>query len=120
MPASPPQVAPADMKLEVGMAAMDSSEDELDRIGKRSTFTCPECRGTLWEMNEEGALRFRGLVSHAYTVETVVAEQSRRLEDALWVDVERRVVSRAETGRERADERRAVRERMDATIEYSA
>src|SRR5258707_13902867 len=82
VPDAPHQVAAPDLKLEVGMAAMDSNEDKLGRIGKRSTFTCPECHGTLWEMNEEGALRYRGHVGHAYTAETLVAEQSGGLQEA--------------------------------------
>jgi two-component system chemotaxis response regulator CheB len=145
IPGGPREVAPPDMKLEVGMAAMDSSEEKLDRIGKRSTFTCPECHGTLWEMNEEGALRYRCHVGHAYTAETLVAAQSSGLEDALWAairafeenaklaarmverartakdeDVERRFTKRAETARQRADELRALVERIDATMEFSA
>jgi two-component system chemotaxis response regulator CheB len=139
IPDGPHEVAPADMKLEVGMAAMDSTEDKLDRIGKRSTFTCPECHGTLWEMNEEGALRFRCHVGHAYTSETLVAQQSSGLEDALWAavrafeenaklasrmaerahgaadeDALRRFTERAETAHRRADELRALLERIEA------
>jgi two-component system chemotaxis response regulator CheB len=145
IPGGPHQVAPPDMKLEVGMAAMDSSEDKLDRIGKRSTFTCPECHGTLWEMNEDGALRFRCHVGHAYTAETLVSEQSSGLEDALWAairgfeentklasrmaerakgmgdeDTERRFAERAETARQRGDELRALLQRLDAAVEFSA
>jgi two-component system chemotaxis response regulator CheB len=145
IPDGPSEVAPADIKLEVGMAAMDSSEDKLDRIGKRSTFTCPECRGTLWEMNDDGVLRFRCHVGHAYTAETLVAQQSHALEDALWAairsfeeteklstrmaerarnrneeDVERRFTQRAETARQRADELRALLERIDVAMEFSA
>lgn len=141
----PHRVAPPDMTLEVGMAAMDSSEDKLDRIGKRSTFTCPECHGTLWEMGEEGVLRFRCHVGHAYTAETLVAGQSSGLEDALWAAVrafeenaklatrmagrargledaegERRFARRAETAERHADEVRALLERMDAAAELPA
>jgi two-component system chemotaxis response regulator CheB len=127
IPDGPHEVAPPDMKLEVGMAAMDSSEDNL------------------WEMNEEGALRFRCHVGHAYTAATLVAQQSDSLEEALWAavrafeentklatrmaeraraladeDVEKRLTQRAETARRRADEVRALLQRMDATTEFSA
>jgi two-component system, chemotaxis family, protein-glutamate methylesterase/glutaminase len=145
VPDGPHAAVPPDMKLEVGMAAMDSNEDKLDRIGKRSTFTCPECHGTLWEMGEEGVLRFRCHVGHAYTAETLVAEQSGGLEDALWAavrafeensklaarmaerarglddaEVERKFAQRAETARQHADEVRALLARMDARAEFSA
>ena len=133
------------MKVEVGMAAMDSSPDKLDQIGTRSTFTCPECQGTLWEMNDEGVLRFRCHVGHAYTAETLVAQQSRGLEDALWAavrafeenaklatrmaerardladaDGDRRFTTRADIARQRADAVRALLERMDSSTEFSA
>lgn len=140
------EAVPPDIDLEMRMAAMDSSEEKLDRIGKRSTFTCPECRGTLWEMNEEGALRFRCHVGHAYTGETLVAQQSNGLEDALWAAVrafeenatladrmagrsramghaetEARFGRRAETARRRADDIRALLERIEVlTAEPSA
>jgi two-component system chemotaxis response regulator CheB len=145
LPDTPHPVAPPDLKLEVGMAAMDSNEDKLDRIGKRSTFTCPECHGTLWEMNEEGALRFRCHVGHAYTAETLVAEQSGALEEALWAavrgfeenaklssrmaerargrtdeDFEKRFRERAETAHQHADEIRRLLDRLDAATEFSA
>ncbi len=145
LPDAPQLVAPPDLKLEVGMAAMDSNEDKLDRIGNRSTFTCPECHGTLWEMSEEGVLRFRCHVGHAYAAETLVAQQSGRLEDALWAavrgfeenaklasrmserargradeDLEKRFRQRAETAHQHADQIRTLLDRLDAAAEFSA
>jgi two-component system chemotaxis response regulator CheB len=134
-----------DIKMEVGMAAMDSSPDKLDRIGKRSTFTCPECQGTLWEMNEEGAPRFRCHVGHAYTGDTLLSQQSDGLEEALWAAVrafvenaklaekmaersrdqghtalEARFKRRAEAAHHHADEIRAVLEKIEVLAEPSA
>jgi two-component system, chemotaxis family, protein-glutamate methylesterase/glutaminase len=145
LPEIPPAVAPTDLKLEVAMAAMDSSEDKLDRMGQRSTFTCPECHGTLWEMNEEGILRFRCHVGHAFTAETLASQQSSGLEDALWAavrgfeenaklasrisertagiggeEMKRRFERRAERARQHADEIRALLDRMDGVTEDSA
>jgi two-component system chemotaxis response regulator CheB len=136
--ARPRDPRPRDIALEVGMAAMDSSEEKLDQIGQRSTFTCPECHGTLWEMNEQGALRFRCHVGHAYTGETLLSQQSDGLEDALWAaarafeenatlsermadrsrsrgheEVAMRFQNRVETARRRGQEIRALIDRMD-------
>ncbi|KAB8335037.1 chemotaxis protein CheB [Scytonema tolypothrichoides VB-61278] len=55
------------------------------RPGKPSTFGCPDCGGTLWELSEGGLLRFRCRTGHAYSAETLLAKQSDALEDALWV-----------------------------------
>jgi two-component system chemotaxis response regulator CheB len=137
-----PSPAPDEIKLEVGMAAMDSNEEKLDRIGRRSTFTCPECRGTLWEMNGEGALRYRCHVGHAYTGETLIASQANGLEEALWAAIRGfeenatladkmaarsrqsghdRVVSRlskrAETARFHASELRRLLDQIEAVTE---
>jgi two-component system chemotaxis response regulator CheB len=79
--------APEEMAMEVRMAENESNEEKLDRIGKRSTFTCPECHGTLWEIRESQVLRYRCHVGHAYNAETLIAQQSDALEDALWAAV---------------------------------
>ena len=56
----------------------------LDRPGKPSAFGCPECGGVLWELNEGDLTRFRCRTGHAYSVNTLLAEQSEALEEALW------------------------------------
>jgi two-component system chemotaxis response regulator CheB len=140
--AMPRDTNPRDLALEVRMATSDSNEDMLDQIGQRSTFTCPECHGTLWEMNEQGALRFRCHVGHAYTGETLMSQQTHGLEDALWAamrafeenatlsermaersrtlgheKVASRFRERVDTARRRAQEIRGLIERLDVSAE---
>jgi len=68
----------------------DIAEFELEslkaerRPGIPSRFTCPECQGVLFEIDEDGLLRFRCRVGHAYSSESLLAEQSVMLEAALW------------------------------------
>jgi len=52
-----------------------------------TTLTCPECHGPLWEIRDNGLLRFRCRTGHAFTAESVLAGQSEALEDALWMAV---------------------------------
>jgi two-component system, chemotaxis family, protein-glutamate methylesterase/glutaminase len=52
--------------------------------GTPSTFGCPECGGTLWELSESDLLRFRCRVGHAFTADALMVEQSEALEAALW------------------------------------
>jgi two-component system chemotaxis response regulator CheB len=58
-----------------------------ERRGGVSVFTCPECGGALWQVDESGLVRFRCHVGHAYQGEVLLAEQTEALEAALWTAV---------------------------------
>ena len=62
---------------------MNAIEDD-NRPGVPSQFACPDCGGVLWELSEEGILRFRCRVGHAYTADSLSAEQNEEVESALW------------------------------------
>lgn len=73
------------MEIETDLADMNmESLNNNDRAGKPSTFGCPDCGGTLWELEQENLLRFRCRIGHAYSLESLLAKQSDALEDALW------------------------------------
>ena len=55
-----------------------------DRPGTPSAFSCPDCGGVLWEIDEEDYSRFRCRVGHALSPESMLDAQSDRLEEALW------------------------------------
>jgi two-component system chemotaxis response regulator CheB len=76
-----------EMEFESDIVEMDMAmlNKDNDRPGTPSSFACPDCGGTLWEMPEADLLRFRCRVGHAYSAETLLSEQSDALEDALWV-----------------------------------
>lgn len=75
------------------------------RRGEVSTFTCPECGGSLWQVDDAGLVRFRCHVGHAYNGDALLAEQAESLEAALWTAVrtfrERSVLARQLAARER-------------------
>jgi two-component system, chemotaxis family, protein-glutamate methylesterase/glutaminase len=76
---------PEDMELEHRMASTDETTPEnVEKLGHPSTFTCPECAGPLWEMQDQEVLRFRCRVGHAYTAESMLAGKSEALEGARW------------------------------------
>lgn len=76
---------PAYMELEAKVAEMEAGTVHPDEIpGTPSVFTCPECHGTLWELQEGNLVRYRCRVGHAFSSESMMAEQSVMLEDALW------------------------------------
>lgn len=58
--------------------------EEGARPGRPSAFACPDCGGVLWEMGEDGFLRFRCRVGHAFTARHLRAEQQQAVETSLW------------------------------------
>ncbi len=77
---------PEQMKYESDIAEVDmEAVNNDDRPGKPSGFVCPECGGSLWELQQGDLLRFRCRTGHAFSIETLLAEQSDALEDALWI-----------------------------------
>ena len=56
-------------------------------VGTPSVFTCPDCSGTLWIVDEESLLRFRCRVGHAYSTKAMLDAQGESLEAALWMAV---------------------------------
>jgi two-component system chemotaxis response regulator CheB len=81
----PPKARDEIDRREVRMAEFDMSEIERDlHVGKPSVFGCPECGGVLWEIDQEGLLRYRCRVGHAYTADNLEAEQRFNIETALW------------------------------------
>lgn len=55
----------------------------VEKLGKLTTFTCPNCRGSLWEIREGSFLRFRCTAGHGYTAECLIAARRQRIEDLL-------------------------------------
>jgi two-component system chemotaxis response regulator CheB len=58
--------------------------DQLSQLGKHSVYSCPECGGGLWEMNENGIRRYRCHVGHAFTEEGLLIGMEASTETALW------------------------------------
>jgi two-component system, chemotaxis family, protein-glutamate methylesterase/glutaminase len=79
---------PDEIEIEAKIAeqAMESAEliASVERLGKVSKLTCPDCHGALWEINDEKLLRYRCHVGHAFSAEALSDGQSQMLEVALW------------------------------------
>jgi two-component system chemotaxis response regulator CheB len=85
-PAGDTPEIPQSLKLEALIAAQQTSGMATeDKLGTPSHFSCPECGGVLWEIEDEGLLRFRCHVGHAYTAGTALAAQATRIEETLAV-----------------------------------
>lgn len=53
--------------------------------GVPSGFTCPECHGALWQIEEGDLLRFRCRVGHAFSGASLLAAEAEALDAALWI-----------------------------------
>ena len=74
-----------EMKAEVELEGFSMEAIEGGHPGRPSGFSCPDCNGVLWEIQEGGLVRFRCRVGHAWSPESLLTQQSESLEAALWV-----------------------------------
>jgi two-component system chemotaxis response regulator CheB len=105
-PAGPTLEIPLDIRMETDIAAQEAAGMEIEnKLGDPSPFTCPECGGALWEIEDGDLLRYRCHVGHAYTAETVQSGQAREVEHMLEslqrANKERAVLARRMAGKER-------------------
>jgi two-component system, chemotaxis family, protein-glutamate methylesterase/glutaminase len=74
------------MDIETGLALMDDDAmNAADRPGRPSGFSCPDCNGVLWEIQDEDLVRYRCRVGHAWSAESLFGEQTVQLDSALWM-----------------------------------
>ncbi|PSN15572.1 chemotaxis protein CheB [filamentous cyanobacterium CCT1] len=86
--ADPPPMTSEQPKLEDEIVAEEKTAAEQgERSNAASPLTCPDCGGVLWELRDGNLLRFRCHVGHAYSLDSLIAEQADDLERALWTAV---------------------------------
>src|SRR3954447_20814192 len=80
-----------DIPDRLGADAEAYAVDSLDRSdndptnGDLTGLTCPECGGALWEhLDDDGYVRFKCHVGHAYSPDSLETAQSEGLEMAMW------------------------------------
>jgi len=79
---------PRDLKIEADITErMTSSMDDLKQIAQHSVFTCPECGGGLWKLNNDPARRYRCHTGHTYNEEVLLKTQAENIEASLWVSI---------------------------------
>lgn len=80
------RMAPEAMPLpdEIEAAKLGDDSDITALGGSPSAFTCPSCGGALWELAENGHLRYRCHTGHAYTQRSLMLDQDEAIEAALF------------------------------------
>jgi two-component system chemotaxis response regulator CheB len=75
---------PRTIKAENDFMKKHATIESMTELGKPSGFTCPSCRGALWELQNGGILRYRCHTGHAFSVDSLLNGQSEAVEEALY------------------------------------
>lgn len=85
---SEPQAVPPELVLENELAEhLETASDRLTEMGNLVPLTCPACSGPLVRIDDPSIHRYRCFTGHAFTAETLLADQQERVERALWAAV---------------------------------
>lgn len=78
-----PDDKPGSPEVKRDMAAQAAGQ----RDGEVTVYTCPECGGSLWQVNAGQMPRFRCHVGHVYSAENLLEGYTDGLERSLWYAV---------------------------------
>jgi two-component system chemotaxis response regulator CheB len=81
-----PMTEEIEVESRIAEQQMNTQEflEHVEAIGTRTTYTCPECNGSLWQIGKSDPLRFRCHTGHSFTANVLLSEQTQNLENALW------------------------------------
>jgi len=94
---------PETLEREVAFDKFEADASDLAQLGSLSPFTCPSCRGALWQMEEGGHLRYRCHVGHSYPQAALDVEHDEAIESSLYVAL--RAVEEKSMALQRLEER---------------
>ena len=75
---------PENLHIETKFASLEKGMGDMDNLGDPSVFTCPACQGALWELKDGDMLRYRCHTGHAFSADTLLAEQTEAAENAIY------------------------------------
>jgi two-component system chemotaxis response regulator CheB len=79
---------PSDVRTEAAIAERVLSDvSQVNGLGDQVPFNCPGCGGVLWEVDSAGDKRYRCHTGHSYTGSTLLASQSEKIEEMLWISL---------------------------------
>jgi two-component system, chemotaxis family, protein-glutamate methylesterase/glutaminase len=77
---------PKDIKVEANIAKRVLSDlKSVEALGDQVPFNCPACGGVLWKIAKGKVERYRCHTGHAFTSSVLLAEQTSKIEETLWV-----------------------------------
>jgi two-component system, chemotaxis family, protein-glutamate methylesterase/glutaminase len=79
---------PQDIRTEAEIAERVLSDiAQVNTLGSQAPYNCPNCAGVLWEMEHPDLKRFRCHTGHSFTATALLAGQSEKIEESLWVSL---------------------------------
>ena len=76
---------PKEVEIEVNIAKEQNAIDAgVLQLGEPSNYACPECHGVLLQLKEGTLFRFRCHTGHAYSVESLMADITEKMDEAVW------------------------------------
>lgn len=77
---------PKDVLIEAEIAKRVLSDlPAVNALGDQVPFNCPNCGGVLWKVDGGLSTRYRCHTGHAYTAAALLAEQTKKIEETMWV-----------------------------------
>ena len=82
------KAVPSDIRTEALIAERVVSDvSQVNGLGDQVPYNCPGCGGVLWEMDTPGEKRYRCHTGHSYTGPALLASQSEKIEEMLWISL---------------------------------
>jgi two-component system chemotaxis response regulator CheB len=79
---------PEDVKMEAAITErLISDITEMEKLGNHSNYTCPDCGGGLWEIENNGHKRYRCHTGHVYTALNLLEKQGEQMEESIWISI---------------------------------
>jgi two-component system chemotaxis response regulator CheB len=102
-----PTTAEIEIESNIAEQVMNTKQflENVEQIGKRTTYTCPDCNGAIWQIGEGEPLKVRCHVGHSFTGEVFSSGQSRNIEATLWTAI-RMMEEKVTLSRELAERKR--------------
>jgi two-component system, chemotaxis family, protein-glutamate methylesterase/glutaminase len=76
---------PNDILTEAKIAERVLSDlSSVNQLGDQVPFNCPGCGGVLWKVEKDSSSRFRCHTGHAFTAASLLAEQTKKIEETMW------------------------------------
>jgi two-component system chemotaxis response regulator CheB len=128
--ANEPERKGTPLQIETSIALGESALDKgIRELGNPSAYTCPDCHGTMFAIQEGPRQRFRCHTGHAYTARALAEYSLPEVEKTLWMALaqleEREILLRQlseedEQSSQQADEARQLRLRVRAILNEPA